>query len=1521
MPMLVLSVTGYDAPAPPNAFAEEDASRFEKAFASYDNITLTRGESPPTSGELLEAIEEYLRHVRAGGPDKQAVLIYLSAHGIVNDQGEPCLLFPQDDPLDSAGWLPVSQLLGVLDQRPDADQNSIVLLLDAHRLKDAWRMGVALNSFSYALDRLIASSPPRQCTIVSSASPWQTAQAAPELSGSPFGYYAARGLRGDADSEGNGDKVVTLGELADYLGRHVSAWSAQNRGESQLPHVLGQEGELLRLVDVAGGAEIATAPWKPPIDRGEFREIFSRVRALERSPAFAAYPYHWAKVQYLLECLDAESLAGAAYAPAANDTLRELNETLADLETRTSSLPIFKPLTLAVQGRHLEARGEELSAIWEAWLKDPAAVKDPPPYDAASSFVWQRLCQEDGPLTKEELAKRLEFCSLAGDASGTDYAELGIVRLLDKYVDWPSRAFKNNVAPRRLLSARAESERLAANEDPRVHYAIAGILQKADQKQAEVLDQILIGDDQALHQADRALNELLGADGASYAAIGKLADLMFNALRARDKAFSSLIHLNHLHLRRARWDENVRAQSVLHDLARDSVLLAELLDKIIGQFPESPGRSDVDRLGELTAHVDEAMNELQTQYATRVADVAIEERGSQEQTARETPYLLACPIGFDEGRQRLHEQWVDRVTTSLGTSTPNASPSNASTAPPDLAYLGWLASEGVAPLRAFIAEVNDSQSSSPTTELSETAIAAKLAELGGQIRQVLQSAPDVYEQLRSQSTDALANQPASQARSGWSRADGMARRLAPLGGNAVLFHAEDDPTALLHRLDAQAWILWHGHRALNDCWGSVTSDSGDVLPYFARAAAQAIDDAKRLYPDADGVGKLRQRLADTQQVVSQWNPLITKDLFVAEDGGDYVAHQVVFRGDSQMPRGNVAVYLSDEAAAPFPTYSPTELEVRRTSLDLQKDGVLDQQLNAEAVSKAPALYANALFRGHVRQEVFSIGRGTFVEWQRPGPQVASVVVSGESTQISQIYFVVDCSGSMKRYGDRLKEGREKLKAILDRLVTQGGQFRVGLIVYGRQAGWVEETPGNFVIKHLDKQKYNGPPGDDIEIVFTPQPLTKEHAAAINNFLAQVEPIGETPLYHALTTALQRFIGGVSGTRHIVAITDGVDDVTNDPRWPVAKVFTPRDVEQALAQNPAKIDVIEFGVNQALLTDRDRARWPAGQAALKKIATSKQSRGNFREARNAAKLEEELLDALRIDRYRLTPLSADGGSEITEWLELAQPTKLSPSPTTTRYRVSLETHNAPPVEIEISGGEAVQLTYRQPPENRLIFPRYAAEDRRLGQTVKGTVVTSYVPNSELQDPVFRISIESDDQRQFSRRPDIIWAKAESIEQGDRRSHYFFDPEFESGLPVPMLNLRARNWTGSDFARVDLNFIVDQSVIKKPWSAIPKVGSAAIESHNAVLQVKSEIDGDRCRVIVDEKHAAGQDFPLNIQLDPPPDRIRRTLFESDRSARHVFDYSVQPGNPKLRALSQREIETAGARVVFERIELAD
>jgi hypothetical protein len=99
-------------------------------------------------------------------------------------------------------------------------------------------------------------------------------------------------------------------------------------------------------------------------DRGE--RFTDRVYQLD--------PFDWAHVEWLLDRLDAESLAGSAYADAARQRVADVNSELSDLEKLRPYLtnPPIEPLSLAMAERLTgEPKTDATTQIWEKWRQDP----------------------------------------------------------------------------------------------------------------------------------------------------------------------------------------------------------------------------------------------------------------------------------------------------------------------------------------------------------------------------------------------------------------------------------------------------------------------------------------------------------------------------------------------------------------------------------------------------------------------------------------------------------------------------------------------------------------------------------------------------------------------------------------------------------------------------------------------------------------------------------------------------------------------------------------------------------------------------------------------------------------------------------------------------------------------------------------------------------------------------------------------------------------------------------------------
>ena len=226
-----------------------------------------------------------------------------------------------------------------------------------------------------------------------------------------------------------------------------------------------------------------------------------------------------------------------------------------------------------------------------------------------------------------------------------------------------------------------------------------------------------------------------------------------------------------------------------------------------------------------------------------------------------------------------------------------------------------------------------------------------------------------------------------------------------------------------------------------------------------------------------------------------------------------------------------------------------------------------------------------------------------VVYQRPDLGPPRVRVKGDSTQKTQIIFLLDCSGSMKekmavegqQEQNRLQIARSRLLEVLGSLDEE--IYQVGLILYGHRAGWEEYERGRYRIKWRSEadQRRKLHPAEDVELVVPVRPIKytdvdgniRDIRDVIAAKLDDLIPYGETPLYLAIIEALNSFNQDLPGPKHVVAVTDGVNDQTADgARQEIIKVRA--NVQQALTNPLTRADRHYRIRSQVRVPERGRA---------------------------------------------------------------------------------------------------------------------------------------------------------------------------------------------------------------------------------------------------------------------------------------------------------------------------------------------
>ena len=113
VPLLALTVVDYAAPLDPNAYAVEDLRRFDHVFEHYRNVHFS-SRIEGREGNWKTLLDRQLDAFKTGGPgngwlfpDNDVLVLFISAHGVVDRQGRPALLMSDSDPLDDTTWVTV----------------------------------------------------------------------------------------------------------------------------------------------------------------------------------------------------------------------------------------------------------------------------------------------------------------------------------------------------------------------------------------------------------------------------------------------------------------------------------------------------------------------------------------------------------------------------------------------------------------------------------------------------------------------------------------------------------------------------------------------------------------------------------------------------------------------------------------------------------------------------------------------------------------------------------------------------------------------------------------------------------------------------------------------------------------------------------------------------------------------------------------------------------------------------------------------------------------------------------------------------------------------------------------------------------------------------------------------------------------------------------------------------------------------------------------------------------------------
>lgn len=1183
----------------------------------------------------------------------------------------------------------------------------------------------------------------------------------------------------------------------------------------------------------------------------------------------------------------------------------------------------------------------------------PAQPKEPYPYLAVAEAGWQSLLNNPDPA---RIPAILALADNARRSLRADVVELHLLRLLQANLDWDTSAGHFPMA----LVANGLAEEAAAPEDRRAIFWTAGLIDQADASRRLANDHLFVGSPESLAEAKRLWQEAVGdaASSKGYQFAAARAGQVAEAYRLRDRAWRRAPYLAQWLLMR-NYEGDIASPSDLCDLLVSLRQFAGLLEDGLeqGRWSEELGRAQA------------AVNSTLGRLEKALADDCYQLRtsaGEDRKTLRSAELAFQVPLVTGQQRNLLREKHLRilasraAVEAARAAATEDVSLPAAEAAkidrPVDMIdrLVRWPLHPALFLLDRSPLGGGDPDKPGTVRELTfldekavektgrdRQMVLADLARQGEEVRRLLSATREDAKRWSDQSDRILKSSekeagPATRLRAGYSKAERLIGVSAPLLAARLWPREEDSPAGRLRRLDLCFLLQWHCRRATDDFWGPAP---GAKTPFFQIAAAHYLESATRLLPISDAFQgaplSVNELLAPRVEAAERGARIDAQDLTLIEEDA-FLPHASTVIAPSQFPPGVAALRLEAAGGRVIEVRTSQGAARRRLAAPIGGSAAPLEYMvpNDERLQGVTQCRAVVFFRGHVFDRPIAVIRpeaSVEVVHVRPVYPRPTVTVHGESRDPGYSVFVFDCSWSMNAHvgGDeanprRIDMARSALLEILLRLAKSKNPHRVGLRIYGHRAGWDPRNQEVIITRPPGLEIH---PSADVELALRPGRFTEVELEAVRKRLDDLQPTGETPLYLSIIQAIGDLrVGPEASQRHIVVITDGFNQQSGGGPAGTRKYRKDVEDELNLAGNQnIQLDIIGFDL---------AAENPAEErslADLKELA--QRTGGEFYPANDPSGLVAALEQSLQLSRFVVIPAAA-AGQTPAEPIDLERTWEVDHPPgRKLPYIVRLDAPGrAAETEVELSGGEAIELSLRGDPRAgpaRLVHQRY---DKSLRDFFDPAVnpqnpdqafyIGAHLPEWRGTAVHFPISIQNSVAEDFSPRPAEAWiqiAPLDSREAPTFPEYVFYDLLFETDRPVPVLSCTALNWPlDARSARLQVWVKFEESPPDRVIAVgdMPRGNPLPIE--NLAVSLEAEIrQEDRqgpARLVLVERHSPGGDVhSLKIAMDPPPERSRHRFSRDVGIVRHTFEYGKaapdEIKNYKI-AITRRETIIAGA-----------
>ncbi|MCY2967912.1 MAG: VWA domain-containing protein [Planctomycetota bacterium] len=1447
LPILSVLEADYDDPFPPNSWAREDRDAYQTQGAgpALDGVTVRLSRQT-----LTEFVSESAK-ARNGSGTPSVAVTYVSAHGLVNSQHEPCLAVRATRADDDRNWITLSQILERIQKSRSRGQVSL-LILDSTRHPPLVEAGQLASDFVDRVIETVRAKGGDDLLVLTSAGRGERAWGAPSFRETVFGHYLRMGLSGCADQpEGNRDSRVSLKELAAYVSKEVAGWAEANRGVTQRPLLFGKIGGVEIGRDASDDSDASVLSqvvltWALPA--GQLAEIVQRhnkdasSEVESRSPAAEEFAKAWMTLNDLQKSalgtnalkvaglrrqlwqLELEADGGSQYASRVKTGLDHWNQEAAELKLSSVQSQAISQGFLPP-----ESSPVPLGAFW----------------DQAAALAGNRAAPSEGLLKLAEESARAES---PADA---------------RVAQW--------ILPR--LKVAAEKRRLAADRA----FALAAQVDANQDAQNEVAELI------AAARREYAAAQQLGNEIAGdYALCDHWANrlpmfvrwLQFGGQPANDAVVKELLAIatavvqlsETLGLAPGQTDE---AGPSIQRLTAHRELLREVT-----------GTSQGSTISKLDGLVDRVYQRLLAQNALTASDMV-------EAQALLASGMLPSSSGPD-GNPVTRRVELQQKCSKLPQTTVAGEQQSKSVLFGDLEKV-------VKKLLEPASAVADVDSKAQTGEV---------------IRLSLKRIQD------DQSAESPASSP-SRTSDPW-KADNAARTAS-----AYLWRC--DSQALIHdRLQYEVQCLQRARAvtALDDFWGRAVADEAPVYEQAAVAALKGISDSPIHRDSRKPWWRDRQHIVDRlsdYRRLSEHLINIESVPLVEKAGLDELATQIRLtpklpaEKPVAIPEGT-AVVIARDAVRGLRGSRKIEVDGRLTSrqvnVPLKAEEIEPGVGGAEPAASAatvPSGVATLFYRGHGIQAPLKIQSAdrTATVWTPPQVDLTRITLRSTDQQPQWETFLLDCSASMREPApfegqdqgvSRFESARATLNQLLGTLATRQGD-RVGVMLYGHRVGWSTKETGQLLTQTATDVKVPEGlmPYEDVESILPLGRFDEINAERVRRRLAAVKPWGETPLYLAMTRALEELGREDHGAqRTVIAITDGMNYQFNPTP---EKARSADQVIRAAEKLGARVCIIGFGIAQA---EADASR-----REYERIANS--TGGVYVNVRDSQMLLRQLEEILGPRDFTVRDASGEtqreakaGAGQTVEWkLTGGRPQELELR--TDFRRQSLRVWGGESLELRETAGSS---EFQSAAYERGLIRYHRLIDSSRTDLV-GLRLGVHAPRRDGNRLDFILSLQNADAR-FVSRPSEVWIEITPlVGETPLETHkiLFQDLSFMNGTPVPVLKIPATHWPAeARRARVEAWCRWDATAPSRTIEVASLLTPASEPAGDEAWLTLPDVEDSqyRVRLVKDspwrvelvEKFPPNTVPPLRVELfgGLRPSEVRRQYFPEAGLALHQFEFKT-------------------------------